>query len=124
MSPITKKYKSHATCLRCIDILLMFGPMVIFLIMGFMDATSSEKVVLGITTIAAVVLTVINVLMKYSLRSTVWILLLGLYYVLDTMTVLILIIAITNILDELIITPLYKSAKNKYLINKEIDKRV
>ena len=124
MSPITKKYKSQATCLRCIDILLMFGPMVIFLIMGFMDATSSEKVVLGITTIAAVVLTVINVLMKYSLRSTVWILLLGLYYVLDTMTVLILIIAITNILDELIITPLYKSAKNKYIINKEIDKRV
>ena len=124
MSPITRKYKSQATCLRCIDILLMFGPMVIFLIMGFMDATSSEKVVLGITTIAAVVLTVINVLMKYSLRSTVWILLLGLYYVLDTMTVLILIIAITNILDELIITPLYKSAKNKYLINKEIDKRV
>ena len=124
MSPITKKYKSQAICLRCIDILLMFGPMVIFLIMGFMDATSSEKVVLGITTVAAVVLTAINVLMKYSLRSTVWILLLGLYYVLDTMTVLILIIAITNILDELIIVPLYKSAKNKYTINKEIDKRV
>lgn len=36
---------------------------------------------------------------------------------------MLVILAITTILDELVFTPLHKKYKNLYIINREIDKR-
>ena len=50
-----------------------------------------------------------------------WVLLLGIYLALDNVMPYLIAIAICTIVDEFIISPIYRSTKNKYTINKEID---
>ena len=57
------------------------------------------------------------------MRSTIWILLLGIYICLDNIMPVLLTIAIGTITDELILTPLHKKYKQLAIINSEIDKR-
>ena len=73
--------------------------------------------------VIAAILVVLNVLMKLSLRCIPWILLIGIYICLKEITVLLIVMALTTVLDELVLEPLAKSFKNKLTINKEIDKR-
>ena len=88
------------------------------------DVQAVNKYTLGIMCSLALVVTLINIIAKLHLRCIPWILLLGIYLCLRNITALLVIMAITTIIDELILTPLHKSFKNKYTINKEIDKRL
>ena len=72
----------------------------------------------------ALILTALNFFMKYHIRSTIWFLLLGIQICLQNIVTLILIIAICTIIDEFVLTPLKKKFKDKYTINKEIDRRM
>ena len=56
-------------------------------------------------------------------RCGIWIVLTGLAYACNNIVPLLLIMAITTALDELVLTPLAKKYENLYTINKEIDKR-
>lgn len=124
MSDVTKNYKTKYTIFNILSICLTLLPMLIYVIIGFSQGSVQEKVVLGLTTFVAIALSVINLLFKYSIRSTIWILLIGVYVCLDKITTLLIIIAICTIVDEFIITPLKKKYKEKYKINKEIDARL
>ena len=97
--------------------------MIIFVIWGFVEGTPHRKMALGGLMVIAIVLVVINILMKLSLRCVPWIMLLGIYICLQEITVLLIIMAVTTVVDELILTPLEKRFREKLVINKEIDKR-
>ena len=124
ISPTTKKYKRLALIMGLISILLLITPIGYYTTMAFIAGTVVEKVSLGALATLAVIMVAINALLKLHLRSPLWIMLVGIYLVLDYILPLILIIAITTIADELIFTPLRKRFKNKALINGEIDKRL
>lgn len=124
ISPTTKKYKRLALIMGLISILLLICPIGYYTTMAFIAGTVVEKVSLGALATLAVIMVAINSLLKLHLRSPLWIMLVGVYLVLDYILPLILIIAITTIADELIFTPLRKRFKNKALINGEIDKRL
>lgn len=124
ISPTTKKYKRLALIMGLISILLLITPIGYYTTMAFIAGTVVEKVSLGALATLAVIMVAINALLKLHLRSPLWIMLVGVYLVLDYILPLILIIAITTIADELIFTPLRKRFKNKALINGEIDKRL
>lgn len=123
MSNLTRNYKFKYKFIRAISLLLLFGPIIVYTILGFVNGTVGQKFSLGISLIIALILVLINIIMKLSLRSTIWVIILGIYLCLDNILPLLLIIAITTILDEFIFSPLYKSLKNKYIINREIDRR-
>ena len=78
---------------------------------------------LGICLVTVLIFTIINVLIKHRIRCTIWILLLGIHACVENITTLLIIMAITTAIDEFIFEPLAKKYKNKYIINKEIDKR-
>lgn len=124
MSDVTKNYKTKYTIFNILSICLTLLPMLIYIIIGFAQGSVQEKLVLGLTTFVAIALSVINLLFKYSIRSTIWILLIGVYVCLDKITTLLIVIAICTIVDEFIVTPLKKKYKEKYKINKEIDARL
>lgn len=124
ISPTTKKYKRLALMMGLISILLLITPIGYYTTMAFIAGTVVEKVSLGALATLAVIMVAINALLKLHLRSPLWIMLVGVYLVLDYILPLILIIAITTIADELIFTPLRKRFKNKAIINGEIDKRL
>lgn len=122
-SNITKSYrKKYWTC-TILSWVLTFVPLIVFVIWGFIEGTPHRKLALGGLMVIAAILVVLNVLMKLSLRCIPWILLIGIYICLKEITVLLIVMALTTVLDELVLEPLAKSFKNKLTINKEIDKR-
>lgn len=124
-SDITKKSKSLYIAFSIVSFLLTFGPLIYFVCLGYVNSdVTREKVTLTVTIVFALVLTIINVLFKYSIRSTIWLILLGIYVCIDNIVPLLIMLAVGSILDEFLITPLAKMFRSKYKINKEIDKRL
>ena len=126
MSTMTSKYKKLSILTFLLSAMCSLCPILIYVIKAFVDKDVQEvnKYTLGIMCSVALVVTLINIVAKLHLRCIPWILLLGIYVCLKNITALLVIMAITTIIDELILTPLHKSFKNKYTINKEIDKRL
>ena len=120
---MTKKYKIKLNICRLLSFTLTVLPVIIYTIMGFMDGTIGEKVSLGICVILALIFMLINIMFKYHIRSTLWVLLIGIYVCIDNIIPLLIIMATTTIIDEFVLVPLINKYKNKYIINKEIDLR-
>ena len=120
---MTKKYKIKLNICRLLSFTLTVLPVIIYTIMGFMDGSIGEKVSLGICVILALIFVLINVMFKYHIRSTLWVLLIGIYVCIDNIIPLLIIMAATTIIDEFVLVPLINKYKNKYIINKEIDLR-
>ena len=120
---MTKKYKIKLNICRLLSFTLTVLPVIIYTIMGFMDGTIGEKVSLGICVILALIFVLINVMFKYHIRSTLWVLLIGIYVCIDNIVPLLIIMAATTIIDEFVLVPLINKYKNKYIVNKEIDLR-
>ena len=120
---MTKKYKIKLNICRLLSFTLTVLPVIIYTIKGFMDGSIGEKVSLGICVILALMFMLINVMFKYHIRSTLWVLLIGIYVCIDNIIPLLIIMAATTIIDEFVLVPLINKYKNKYIINKEIDLR-
>ena len=123
---ITKRYKNLTILTFWLSVLLTICPILIYVARAFLssEVQSVNKYTLGIMCSVALIVTLINIVAKLRLRCIPWILLLGIYICLKEITSLLAIMAITTIIDEMIVTPLHKSLKNKYIINKEMDKRL
>lgn len=120
----TRKYKALSILFLSLSILVLVAPLAYYSIQGFIQGETTEKFTLGITFVIACILFVINILFKFHIRSTIWIIVIGVYLCIDNILPLILVLAVGNILDEFVFTPLHKRFKNKAIINKEIDKRI
>ena len=120
----TKKYKKIYTILTIISLALVFGPLLGYIVYAYIVSGTVQKLTLTGTIMAAIVLTVISVLFKKNIRSSIFILILGIYVAISKIQVLIIILSITTMLDEFLITPARKTFRDKYTINREIDKRI
>lgn len=120
-----KQYKSIYVALFIASLALNFLPLFVYIVQGYasIQVEESRKVVLSFTLIAAVMLTIYNTLAKKHLRSVVWILLLGVYYAVQKIELLLIIMAICTIIDEFIVEPLVKKYKLKWKTNAEIESR-
>lgn len=123
MTKETKHYKRLACIFSLLSILATLVPITIYIIIAFVNGTIGEKVSLGICLVTVLIFTIINILLKHRIRCTIWILLLGIHACVANIKTLLIIMAITTAIDEFIFEPLAKKYKNKYIINKEIDKR-
>ena len=124
MSQTTQTLRKRMYIFHFLSWLLTFAPILIWLGVAMYKSTEVTKTALAITVTIAGLLSLANLLMKYNIRSTVWILLIGIYIALRNITPLLIIIAVCTLLYEFIVHPLYKHYKERYHINKEIDKRV
>lgn len=122
-SEITKKAQNKARLYRTLSIVITVLPLLIYTIIGFVNGEVTQKLALGCSIVISGMLVVVNVIFKKHIRSTIWIMLLGIYMCLNKITTLLLILAITTILDEFVLTPLANKYSNEFKINKEIDKR-
>lgn len=121
---ITKESRTAYWILTVISWLLVLGPLLGYAIYGFCVGEPTQKVTLATTLMVAIVLTIISTLFKFHIRSTIFILILGIYMCIDEILPLIIILSVCTILDEFLISPLQKKYKNKTTINKEIDRRI
>lgn len=123
-SDVTKKYARLSLLFFWLSIIVTIVPVIVYTGLAFANGEVHQKVTLGITLAIAIILVVINLVFKYHIRSSVWILTLGIYFCMKNILPLLLMLAIGTILDEFVLTPLHKSYKNKKTINYEIDKRI
>lgn len=120
---MTKKYKNKLNLFRSLSFSLTVLPVILYAILGFYNGSIGEKVSLGICTLLAIMFVIINIMFKYHIRSTLWIMLIGIYICIDNIIPLLITMATSTVIDEFILVPLIKKYKDKYIINKEIDAR-
>lgn len=121
---MTQSYKIKKNIVGFLSFLCTVGPLVTFIVMGLIQGEGKEKLCLSLTAIASIILAGLAVLRKIHLKSTIYIVLLGLYVALDNIVPFIVTLAICTILDEIFLTPLYKRLKEDYYTHKQIDKRL
>lgn len=119
----TKKYKKLSLTFLLLSIALLSVPLIVYVIIGFVNGDIGEKMTLGCTVVIAAIMTGLNILMKWHIRSTIWVVVLGIYFAVDNILPLLLMVASATIIDEFVLTPLHKKYKQKAVINKEIDAR-
>lgn len=121
----TKKFKILALVTTLLSFVLSFGPLIVYSVIAFSDAgaTTVDKVTLMSMLTVSVIMSLVCLVNKYTPRCRLWLILIGLYMCIDHFIGCILVLAITQCVDELIVHPLSKHYRNKWSINKEIDKR-
>lgn len=124
MSDITKKYTAGYIFFGILSFLANIAPLLYYFVLAMMNATVEQKVVLGGMLTAAALIVGINALFKCHFRSAIWIMLLGIFFVIQNILPLLIAVAILTIVDEFIFTPLYKKCKELATINKQIDRRM
>lgn len=120
---MTKKYKKLHLTFKWLSITITLIPIFIYFILGFINGAIRQKITLGLMLILAITFVLINIILKRRIRCVIWVLLIGIYCSVDNILPLLLILAITTILDEFVFEPLEKKYYSLYQINKEIDKR-
>lgn len=121
---MTKKAKRGLLICRLLHILFFWCPLVVYTILGFVQGTAIvNKITLSCTLLIVLVLSLVSLVNKLALRSKLWVLLIGLWACLDTFMQPLILIATTQVIDELILSPLVSYYKTKVQINKELDKR-
>lgn len=125
-SNFTKKSRTLLWTWRILDWLCLFAPLIIYVVVGLINnnVTTGQKVTLVAMLFLAIILTMINVIAQKHLRCPIWVLLIGLYVAMNKYLMpLIIILAVTSILDDLIFTPLIHYYYTQTVASKTIDKR-
>lgn len=122
---MTKKLKTKYLISALLSILLNICPLIVFTIIAFVTNTAIvHKVTLSMTLLLVLIFTLITLVNKTVFRSKLWILLIGLWLCLDNILTPLIVFASCQVVDELIVTPIKNHYKDRYKINKEIDKRL
>lgn len=121
----TRKFLFLSILFTLISIGLTVGPAAYYIILAFnkADVVIKQSVLVSAIFVAVIGSLICLINKNFTFRSRVWIFLLAVMYCVGAFKELILVFAVTQILDELIIAPLARHFRSKYSINKEIDKR-
>lgn len=127
----TKKTKRIYIILTIISFLLLFGPILVALgiavyhsfIAGVATISIAKVSIFSTSVIIFGMLTIISIARKMVFKSSVWVLVVALHLLLTNIAWMVVTIGVCQIVDELIITPLRKYYKQRWVINKEMDKR-
>lgn len=121
----TRKYRKLSFLFGFISVLLNIAPFTIYAFIALVDsALIYQKIALSMTVLVVAILSLVAFINKVAMKSRLWIVLVGIYVCLGEIITPLIIIAVCQVLDELIVSPLHKNFRNKKTINKEIDKRL
>lgn len=126
MSKYTRICRAKLWLFRILDWICLGLPIVVYVIVALSGgALVAQKVAVVSTLMVAIILTVFNVIAQKRLRCPIWIILIGLFIAIrDYLMPLIIILAITSVLDDLVFTPLISYYRTKYIANKAMDERL
>lgn len=125
MSIQTKESRFKLWFFRILDWICLALPLIIYIIIALAgDGLVAQKVAVVSTAMVAIILTAINIIAQKRLRCPIWILLIGLYIALsEYLMPLIIILAVTSVVDDLVFTPLISYYRSQLISNKTIDSR-
>ena len=108
--------------------IFMFVPLIVFIVMGYVEGTSSQKVTLSLTVAVGLILGILSIFIAVKNRAglhrtILWTVVIGISFCLSQVEVFVYVMAITSIIDEVLLVKLKDRYTNLLTINKEIDKR-
>lgn len=122
---MTKTYRTWYWVLTIICVLLNIAPLLTYTCIAlFSSALIVEKVALCGSVFVVLIMTGVSLVNKVAMKSRIWVLLLGLYLCLQNIITPLLVIAICQVVDELLASPIRNRVREKLVINKELDKRL
>lgn len=126
MSTFTRKYLTGAIIFTTISLLFTCGPAIYYLIVALLNAELVvQKAALVSSVFVAIIGSLICLISKtFSFRSRIWVFLLAIMFCIDSFGTMIIIFAVTQIVDELVFSPLAKHYRSNFSINRSIDLRV
>lgn len=126
MSKFTKECRFKLWLFRILDWICLALPVIVYIIIALSGgALVAQKVAVVATTMVAIILTVFNIVAQKRLRCPIWIILIGLYIAIQKYLMpLIIILAVTSVLDDLVFTPLISYYRTKLIANKAMDERL
>ena len=132
MSQQTKSLKKKVFWLTLVSIVLLFAPLAYYLVLsviamagaGTTTAVVAKVSIFSSSVVIFGILTIIATARKVVFKSSIWVMTLAFYLLLDNIMWAVLVIGSCQIIDELIITPLIHHYKQLLVINKEMDKRL
>ena len=126
MSKYTKECRFKLWLFRILDWICLALPVIVYIIIALSGgALVAQKVAVVATTMVAIILTVFNIIAQKRLRCPIWIVLIGLYIAIQKYLMpLIIILAVTSVLDDLVFTPLISYYRTKLIANKAMDERL
>lgn len=125
MSKITELYKRGAIFLTLLSVLCSIGPAIGYVIYGLISAQLvTQKASIMLCAFLAIIGSLLCLISRvFTFRSRIWVILLALISIVNSYLTMILVFAITQVADEMIFAPAARYFRQKYSINKEIDKR-
>ncbi len=128
-SSYTKSNRRWCIFFFSISVLLNVVPELVGCIYAFTNTGTQDRIApLIVAIVAALILTVITWLAKIKIRSAGWVVFLGMYYVFcnipKALAFILLAIALCTIVDDIVITPLYKHFRFNWKTNGQMDKRI
>lgn len=123
----TKRCRAKLWLFRILDWVCLFMPLIIYvgIALASNEAIVAQKVAVVSTTMIALMLSGFNVIAQKRLRCPIWIIIIGLYVaVRDYLMPLIIILAVTSVLDDLVFTPVIQYYHTKLIANKAMDERL
>lgn len=128
-SKITKSNRRWCIAFFILSVLLNVVPELVGCICAFTNSGTQDRIApLIIALAAAAILSIITWLAKIKIRSAGWVVFLGMYYVFcnipSALVGILLAIAICTIVDDVVITPLYRHFRFNWKTNGQIDKRI
>jgi len=125
-SEFTKSCHRKLWLFRILDFICLATPLLVYIVIALCSngIRVGYKVAVISTLLIALILTVFNIIAQKKLRCPIWIILIGLYVAIrEWLLPLVIILAITSILDDLVFTPLIHYYYTKTVASKTIDDR-
>lgn len=124
-SDSTKKYRIGYWITVALSFLFTFCPLGHYVVSALIGpGIAVEKVAVVSSVMIVLIMTAIALVNKVMPRCRIWILMLALYFALDNIEMALILIASTQVLDELVLCPLKKFFRERLVINKQMDKRL
>lgn len=126
-SNFTKSCRRKLWLFRILDWVCLVAPLLAYVIVALSSGETlvAQKVAVVSTAMVATMLTAFNVIAQKKLRCPIWILLIGLYVAMrEYLMPLIIILACTSVLDDLVFTPIIGYYRTKLISNKAMDERL
>ena len=124
MSDRSKSLKKKHLLFKVCSLLLLFVPLVVFVVVAFIRGTTTQKMSLGIGVTLCLIFTIANAMFKWAPRSAIWILMIALTIAMEKIQSVIYVVGICAIIEECVTSRLESYYLQKYKINVEIDARI
>lgn len=125
----TKRLRGRYWFCKALDWLVLTAPLLAYIGYALLAnealVTAGGKIGVAGTAMVAAAITAWNFVAQKHLRSPIWIVLIGLYFAMrDVLMPLVIALAISTVLDELVLRPIIANTREKLNGSKVIDSRL